>query len=552
MANDRTAPGGMGMLLLALLEGRDMYGYEMIEALRARSNEVFRLKAGTLYPLLHSLEAQGWVTSSDGVANGRTRRYYAITRDGRPPWLNSRRAGTPTPTRCAACWREGIPVARECVNEYLETVGGQIRWRRARRVLLRELSDHIADQAAAFEAEGRSPEEALAGAVAEMGEPEAVGRELDRLHRPQNRRGLAVTVAALFAAGVLLQLFAAGLMGDAKDVFYFRRQVLGLLLAAGVLTGLWFSDYTLLLRRKWVPAAALLLFSLAPLWGLPFGWPFLSYKLMLYPTLLLPVPYAALVVSLRGRGTRAVLLCGGLALPLPIWAFVAISSTGYLVTLASMLLVLLAAVGLGWFRGKRRWNLLAALGPALTILPLLFLRHLEYAAWRIGAFLGPDLFYERLRMGELPSLFVGSSPELLLAETAQGLGRWVFWAAAGLIVLFAALLLRRIRALHSRTGKLLALSAFLPLFLQAAIYWLYNLGWWPLGVLSLPFLSYGVFFLLVDAALAGVLLSVFRMDALLRDTAWASSAPAPRPSALDIPLGRGQLHIEYRKGAQHF
>ena len=72
MANDRTAPGGMGMLLLALLEGRDMYGYEMIEALRARSNEVFRLKAGTLYPLLHSLEA-----------NGRTRRYYAITRDGR-------------------------------------------------------------------------------------------------------------------------------------------------------------------------------------------------------------------------------------------------------------------------------------------------------------------------------------------------------------------------------------------------------------------------------------------------------------------------------------
>ena len=444
-------------------------------------------------------------------------------------------------------------MARECVNEYLETVGGQIRWRRARRLLLRELSDHIADQAAAFEAEGRSPEEALAGAVAEMGEPEAVGRELDRLHRPRNRWGLAITVAALFAAGVLLQLFAAGLMGDAKDVFYFRRQVLGLLLAAGVLTGLWFSDYTLLLRRKWAPAAALLLLCLGPILCTPLL-PFYSYhgyQLALYPTLLLPVPYAALVVSLRGRGTRAVLLCGGLALPLPIWAFVAVSSTGYLVTLASMLLVLLAAVGLGWFRGKLRWNLLAALGPALAI-PLYFLRHLEHAARRIDAFLGPDLFYERLRMGELPSLFVGSSPELLLAEAAQGLGRWVFWAAAGLIVLFAALLLRRIRALHSRTGKLLALSAFLPLFLQAAIYWLYNLGWWPLGVLSLPFLSYGVFFLLVDAALAGVLLSVFRMDALVRDTAWASSAPAPRPSALDIPLGRGQLHIEYRKGAQHF
>lgn len=445
-------------------------------------------------------------------------------------------------------------MARECVNEYLETVGGQIRWRRARRVLLRELSDHIADQAAAFEAEGRSPEEALAGAVAEMGEPEAVGRELDRLHRPRNRWGLAITVAALFAAGVLLQLFAAGLMGDAKDVFYFRRQVLGLLLAAGVLTGLWFSDYTLLLRRKWAPAAALLLLCLGPILCTPLL-PFYSYpgyQLALYSTLLLPVPYATLVASLRGKGPLAVLLCGAAVLALPLFAWLAPSSASWLVSEASMLLVLLAAVGLGWFRGKRRWNLLAALGPALTILPLLFLRHLEYAAWRIDAFLGPDLFYERLRMGELPSLFVGSSSELLLAEAAQGLGRWVFWAAAGLIVLFAALLLRRIHALHSRTGKFLALSAFLPLFLQAAIYWLYNLGWWPLGVLSLPFLSYGVFFLLVDAALAGVLLSVFRMDALVRDTAWASSAPSPRPSALDIPLGRGQLHIEYRKGEQHF
>lgn len=79
----RGAPGGTGMLLLALLERRDMYGYEMVEALRAQSKEIFHLKAGTLYPLLHTLEAQGWVTSSDGTVNGRTRRTYSITREGR-------------------------------------------------------------------------------------------------------------------------------------------------------------------------------------------------------------------------------------------------------------------------------------------------------------------------------------------------------------------------------------------------------------------------------------------------------------------------------------
>ena len=72
------------MLLLSLLGRRDMYGYEMIEALRLRSNHVFDLKAGTLYPLLHALEEQGWVTSYDQNADGgRVRRYYHLTLDGR-------------------------------------------------------------------------------------------------------------------------------------------------------------------------------------------------------------------------------------------------------------------------------------------------------------------------------------------------------------------------------------------------------------------------------------------------------------------------------------
>ena len=84
MAKEKGAPGGTGMLLLSLLERRDMYGYEMIEALRLRSNHVFDLKAGTLYPLLHALEEQRWVVSYDETADGgRVRRYYHLTADGR-------------------------------------------------------------------------------------------------------------------------------------------------------------------------------------------------------------------------------------------------------------------------------------------------------------------------------------------------------------------------------------------------------------------------------------------------------------------------------------
>lgn len=46
--------GSVTMLLLKLLSEKDMYGYEMISTLRERSQNVFELKAGSLYPLLHN------------------------------------------------------------------------------------------------------------------------------------------------------------------------------------------------------------------------------------------------------------------------------------------------------------------------------------------------------------------------------------------------------------------------------------------------------------------------------------------------------------------
>ena len=76
--------GSTTMLILRLLDNEDMYGYQMIDLLRQRSNEVFSLKAGTLYPILHSLEQQGMIAAYEGVSEeGRSRKYYKITEDGK-------------------------------------------------------------------------------------------------------------------------------------------------------------------------------------------------------------------------------------------------------------------------------------------------------------------------------------------------------------------------------------------------------------------------------------------------------------------------------------
>lgn len=75
--------GSTSMLLLRLLEEKDMYGYEMIEKLEERSNHVFSLKAGTLYPLLHSLEEKNYLRSYEDEVSGKVRKYYSITKDGK-------------------------------------------------------------------------------------------------------------------------------------------------------------------------------------------------------------------------------------------------------------------------------------------------------------------------------------------------------------------------------------------------------------------------------------------------------------------------------------
>ena len=75
--------GNTTMLVLKLLETQDMYGYQIIDTLATCSHNVFQLKTGTLYPLLHGLEKDGMVTSYDQQAdNQRTRKYYQLTKQG--------------------------------------------------------------------------------------------------------------------------------------------------------------------------------------------------------------------------------------------------------------------------------------------------------------------------------------------------------------------------------------------------------------------------------------------------------------------------------------
>jgi len=70
------------MLILRLLKEREMYGYEIVQAIRAGTQDALAPGEGVVYPLLHALEKQGLLKARRRMAEGRSRIYYALTARG--------------------------------------------------------------------------------------------------------------------------------------------------------------------------------------------------------------------------------------------------------------------------------------------------------------------------------------------------------------------------------------------------------------------------------------------------------------------------------------
>ena len=81
-----TNPGFMNgvaeLLILQLLARHEMYGYELVRAIRDQTGEAISLGEGAIYPVLHTLERRGCLSSKRVEKNGRSRVYYRLTRKG--------------------------------------------------------------------------------------------------------------------------------------------------------------------------------------------------------------------------------------------------------------------------------------------------------------------------------------------------------------------------------------------------------------------------------------------------------------------------------------
>lgn len=424
------------------------------------------------------------------------------------------------------------------MEEFIRTITEQIRYVKVREGVARELSDHILDQAQAYEAGGEASEKALERAVREMGDPVEIGVALDRVHRPQPEWRLLLMTFAFSILGVAI-LWATGYLSGntvGGQCFY-------TLMGLCVMTGIYFTDYSiigkhgLMIYLLWT--AAFVLYGMAgrEVNGRVQG---LSTAAYLYAP-----AYAGVLYRLRGKGWAA--LIKGIALLLVTAMIVTVfsSSIPAAINLYFTGVVMLGiAVWSGWFQvGRKRaialLTVVLVAGPALVVCYYLYFGA-SYQAMRLRAFLNPAAYatqagylYGVIREGLANARLIGGmsvdgafagSWRALSDDAAflplQLIGSYGLLAGYVLIAAAALFLARAFRITcrqKNQLGRMVAAACVLVFLVNCCEGLLLNAGAYPLTSVAIPFLSRGWAATWTYAVLAGLLLSVSRHERVVSD-----------------------------------
>lgn len=429
----------------------------------------------------------------------------------------------------------------ETIQEYLETVEAQIRWRRARPAVSLELRRHLEDQRDEFLQEGRGLEEAERLAVEEMGDPAAVGAALNRIHRPEISWGVVLPALLSLCLWLCLRFYSRWGVSYFAEYYIPRFGFLAALaLAAMMLPRL--LDYTLFGKKPLVLAILITAAASVP-GGIRITADY-TYAVGDYLVMLTPAAMALAVYALRDRGMRGLAVCCALGL-LPTIPWVVQGRAAMMGFSLCSVLLLAAAVKSGWFGGgMRRWLMVCGFGIAVLSAMAAALAVTgsgwEWIAAAAGLEADPGCREAVLSERELLSRACLAG----MADVSAGMQEWIrhglrfggyngtmlrgillrfgwtgFLAAQLPVVIFLTVGWRKCRRQASLLGRLLSAAALLALTWQAAAYLLGTLTgtYYVLAELPYPFLADGGTAMVMDCALLGLLLSVFRVNSIVRE-----------------------------------
>ena len=433
----------------------------------------------------------------------------------------------------------------EQFERYLQAVGEKIRWERARPFVLRELRTHLEEQREAFLAAGMNENEAEEAALRDMGQAAEVGEGLDAIHRPRQQWGLVIWAVLLSLGGCLLRvILTAGAEHEAVDPM---RAAAAVMLGTALLLGMYHLDYTIFARHGtavYAAAVAAGIFSLAISPQVNGAFYYTRYVVLCYP-----VAYAAWLGTLRGKGWKGIVLAVLGGVPLAAVACMAPYTTGLLLLLVSGFAALLVCGKTDWFGVGRNQTLAAVFGSGMVLsLPALWglcasttvhrrlqiLLHPETDALGRGymgmavknVLSGANWWGEGCLdgYGQMPleRVLPEWDHDCFLVTLAFKLGWLPCLVLVGAVFLLLGILLVRGMGMRNCFGRLLVLSAALPLAVQAVGAVALNLGFMLTSV-PFPLLS-GNLHTVLTMGMVGLFLSVFRQQSLpewrISEEAW--------------------------------
>lgn len=268
-----------------------------------------------------------------------------------------------------------------------------------------------------------------------------------------------------------------------------------------------------------------------------------------YLSLIFPLAFSLLVYALCNKGYKGMILCGIGYIPFAVILLLAQSFTGFALFTISSLVILCTSVVKGWFGIDKKRGLILVLIYALIVVIafIIYIIQNPDILNRISVAVNPysdrdgsgyincllrDLLTNSKIAGKgaVPSQFGGnitqipdSGTEYILTILTYNFGWVVFIGISVIILAFSVYGLYYVTKQKSVLGTIVSLTIMLTFVFQAIIYIINNLGYGMLSSLSLPLISYGKSALIINSALIGFMLSVFRTGHVIKDNIKSSA-----------------------------
>lgn len=429
-----------------------------------------------------------------------------------------------------------------------------MRCARARDGVAKELSDHILDQAEAYEQSGMERDKAVAKAVREMGDPVEIGVLMDRIHRPQVNWKMLLATFVLSIMGIVCLIPAYGVERGGY------RQGLFMLVGFAVIAVVYFVDYSIIGRISVAayPVMTMILFIVKKYMPTIHGRvPVMSQLVYLY----IPV-LAGILYQLRMGGGMAVVSAIGIsALTFVICTSFSSSLFVSLNILLIMVIMLFAAIQKGMFgTAKKRMTGIAAatvILPAAVFLWQCIAGRDGFRIMRVKAFFQRGQYRNTYNytytvihdvlenakfagrggseMGDVMDFPFFRDNSLVPLMTVHVYGILAGVLLALMMTVFVLYAVQIVRGQKNQLGFLVSMGCMLVICLNCIEGILVNIGLFPFTTVVVPFLTYGGSATLVYAVLIGLLLSVHRYEKVYTRETYA-----------DRPRWRVNLKIEKR------